>query len=75
MTITEQADALIDKYRPYADNEGLEHSITIQTRNATQCTILEVEARIKELKDFIGGHIADRVYVLINILNELKSRL
>lgn len=41
MTIKEQADAIVEKYRPYADsyrtNETIQH-------NATQCAIKEVEA-------------------------------
>ena len=55
MTIKEQADALIDKYRPYAYSpSGLVSTAFdtddghIETRNAIHCALKEVEARKEE---------------------------
>jgi len=94
MTIKEQADALIKKYMPYAsgiayEESGVRHqSIGIQTFNATQCAMLEVEGVMNALekatqrddvtclaycKTGIGLRI---VYAeLTALLTELKSRL
>jgi hypothetical protein len=84
MTIKDQADQIVERYRPHSD--GYPKS-KIETENATKCAIKEVEAFIDVLGKLhkpeytsfvINGEVIDG-YELIGtyalILNELKSRI
>jgi hypothetical protein len=87
MNIKEQADAIVEKHRPYAnyyerDEYGnLQWSTGVGTRNATLCGIKEMEARIEMCDGFnILGLIPKAVFQSVTdeltaILNELKSRI
>jgi hypothetical protein len=50
MTIQEQAQALIDKYRPYTQWYYGNGGVNRGTRNATHCAILEVKAELSSLR-------------------------
>ena len=81
MTIKQQADAIVERYRPYVYcylGSGMltnDHNEEVQTRCATLCAIQEVEARIEEVKPFTPLYFRERVDDLTAILNELKSRV
>ena len=75
MTIKEQADQIVERYRPYAEvfefdeYHGWKRDELESTERATLCAIKEVEARIEE------AYWLGRKRELTAILNELKSRV
>ena len=90
MTISQQADQIVERYRPYASPFGekflgIDGGTKQQTINATLCGIKEVEARIEEHRVYCLDVSAISVEMtekwinndneLTAILNELKSRL
>ena len=89
MTIKDQADQIVERYRPYAWHpSGLAathfdvDSPEIETRNATLSAIKEVEARVNDLYKYCdyldmtdGVFYSTESHKLTAILNELKSRV
>jgi hypothetical protein len=87
MTIKEQADALVEKYRPYVWRDTTGNALRdrlSETRNATLCALESVKDRIEMLNDILyrNNEVNDTTDYTdglreryISILKELESRL
>ena len=78
MTIQQQADSIVEKFKPYVDNEILEHSALVRSTydlNATHCAIIYCEGILDALRRLDGNDVIEIEDNFILLLTELKSRI